>query len=92
MFNDQLVRSMGEVVYRDRKNIEANIKKIPQLSGFTEFEYGFKVRDKARPEDWVKTDGVTLIPPEDELPVTPIGKVADAVKGIADKFGFGGQK
>jgi hypothetical protein len=92
MFSDQLVRSMGEVVYRDQKTIEANIKKIPMLSGYSEFEYGFKIRNKEVPEDWIKAEGVIVIPPEDELPATPVSKVTDGVKGIADKLGFGGNK
>lgn len=89
MFADQLVRSMGEVVYRDQAKIEREVKKIPMLKNYDEFQYGFKVRDKTQPDAWYESKGVIEIPPEDQLPSTPLNKVADGVKGVADKLGFG---
>ena len=36
------------------------------LKSATEFEFAYKVRDKSRPAAWVFTDGITVIPAEDE--------------------------
>lgn len=41
-----------QAVYKDRKKIEAEIKKQPALGAFSDFEYGFKIRDKEVPSSW----------------------------------------
>eukprot|EP00669_Euglena_mutabilis_P004832 TRINITY_DN16194_c0_g1_i2.p3 TRINITY_DN16194_c0_g1~~TRINITY_DN16194_c0_g1_i2.p3 ORF type:complete len:164 (+),score=82.59 TRINITY_DN16194_c0_g1_i2:130-621(+) len=91
VFKNQLIRSIGEVVYRDQAKVEKMIRssKVPGLGAVKEFEYGFKVRDKKDPEAWMDDTDVTLIPPKDSLPTTPLNTIAEGVRGLADKLGFG---
>lgn len=45
--------SLAQVVYKEREKIEGMIKKsMPLLKGFSEFQYGFKIRDKENPKNW----------------------------------------
>ena len=42
-----------QVVYNDRRKVEAMVRRsLPMMKNFKEFEYGFKIRDKSRPNDW----------------------------------------
>eukprot|EP00667_Euglena_gracilis_P017049 EG_transcript_17920 len=94
MFKNQLIRSIGEVIYRDQVKIEKQLRaaNVPGMAVVKEFEYGFTIRDKTNPDKWMDDSGVIVIPPKDQLPETPINKVADGVRGIAEKFGFGKKK
>jgi hypothetical protein len=84
MYGDALVRNLGAVIYRDRAQIEAEVKKMPGLSKFSEFEFGFKVRDKAVPKAWyIADETVQKIPPEADLPKAPV----DAAKEALDNMG-----
>ena len=48
------------------KITEVVTERVPMLKSATEFEFAYKVRDKSRPAAWVFTDGITVIPSEDE--------------------------
>jgi hypothetical protein len=52
------------------------------LKNFKDFEYGFKIRDKSRPNDWYFADNITLIPPEEELRGTVADQVSDWWNGL----------
>ena len=68
----------AQVVYSDKAKIEAMVRRsMPMLKNFSEFEYGFKVRDKSRPKDWYFPENITLIPREKELRGTVVDQVSD---------------
>lgn len=49
------------MVYKEREKIEGMVKKsMPLLKGFTEFQYGFKIRDKENPKNWCGGVGSSL--------------------------------
>ena len=67
-----------QVVYSDRAKIESMVKRsLPMLKNFSDFEYGFKVRDKTRPNDWYFAENITIIPAEDKLRGTAVDRVKD---------------
>ncbi len=73
----------AQVVYNDRSKIEAMVKRgLPMMKNFKEFEFGFKIRDKTRPNDWYFAENITIIPPEDQLRGTVADQVSDWWKGI----------
>ena len=85
MYAGTLVRNIGGVIYKDRRRIEAQVKTLPALKAFKEFEYGFKIRDKENPKNWYIADStVQLIPPEDQLPASPVDGLKDAVAGVGE--------
>ena len=46
---DTLIRNIGQVLYKDYKKITTMaVRSLPQLRFVKEFEFGFKIRDKAR--------------------------------------------
>eukprot|EP00668_Euglena_longa_P003496 GGOE01004090.1.p1 GENE.GGOE01004090.1~~GGOE01004090.1.p1 ORF type:complete len:270 (-),score=51.45 GGOE01004090.1:68-877(-) len=73
LYQNELLRSIGHVIYSDKDKIEAQIRKS-NIAGIQEennFEYGFKVRDKTKPETWMNEIGIVVLPPKDDLP-TPV--------------------
>ena len=73
----------AQVVYQDRRKIENMVKRsLPMMKNFKDFEFGFKIRDKTRPNDWYFAENVTIIPPESELKGTVADQVSDWWKGI----------
>lgn len=67
-----------QTVYADRKKIEGMVKRMmPMLKNFSDFEYGFKIRDKTRPKDWYFAENITIIPPEAELRGTVVDQISD---------------
>lgn len=82
---ETLIRNIGQVIYRDRTKIEREIKKMPALKSFSEFEYGFKIRDKATPKNWYIADKtVMVIPPEEELGKAPIDQAKEAINDFGE--------
>mmetsp|Transcript_39001 Transcript_39001/g.99740 ORF Transcript_39001/g.99740 Transcript_39001/m.99740 type:complete len:223 (-) Transcript_39001:27-695(-) len=91
-FRDTLIRNIGEVIYKDNAEIEAGLKQaFPPMKWVTEFEYGFKIRDKAKPDNWyiAENSKIMIIPPKDKLPKPP----AEDLKEKAGNFlkGLGGK-
>ena len=85
----QMVLWGAQVVYQDKRKIEGMVKRgLPMLKNFSEFEYGFKIRDKTRPNDWYFAENITVIPPEEELR----GTVVDQVKDWWSNLTGGGSK
>jgi hypothetical protein len=85
LYKDTLVRNIGAIIYRDRKKVEAELKRMPALKAFSEFEYGFKIRDKGNPKAWYIPDATVItIPPEDQLPTTPLDSAKNALEGVGE--------
>jgi len=60
---------------QEREKVDEMIKeRVPYLKEAKEIEYGFKVRNKDKPQSWMFTDGVEAIPSEDDC------------KGVFDKL------
>jgi len=82
---ETLVRNIGQVIYRDRKKIENEVKKMAALKAFSDFEYGFKIRDKSNAKNWFIADKtVMLIPPEEELGKAPIDQAKEAINEVSE--------
>ena len=72
-----------QTVYADRKKVEGMVKRgMPMLKNFSDFEYGFKIRDKTRPKDWYFAENITIIPPEDQLRGTVVDQLSDWWSGL----------
>lgn len=77
-FRQTLIRNIGQVVYKDREEIEKSLKEAyPPMKAAQSFEYGFKIRDKTNPKNWYIPENVILIPPEDELPKPPVQELQE---------------
>lgn len=77
-----------QAIYKDKEKIAQQIRdNMPGYKTFTEFEYGFKIRDKEKPDAWHEPDNIVLLPPEDEIPSNP-------VEGFKSSLGrlFGGDQ
>ena len=61
-------------------------RSLPMMKNFKDFEYGFKIRDKTRPNDWYFAENITVIPPPEELK----GTVVDQVTSWFDRTFRGG--
>lgn len=82
---ETLVRNIGQVIYRDRKKIEREVKQMPALKAFSDFDYGFKIRDKTNPKNWYIADKtVMLIPPEEELGKAPIDQAKEKLNEVSE--------
>eukprot|EP00667_Euglena_gracilis_P019921 EG_transcript_21442 len=70
LYHNELLRSIGQVIYNDQGKIEAQLRQanIAGIREETSFEYGFKVRDKTKPEAWMDETGIVALPPKAELP------------------------
>lgn len=85
LYGNTLVKNIGQALYKDREAVERSIRsQFPPLQAVKEFEYGFKIRDKAVPGDWYKPVDVRLIPPEEEL-----GTSSGVVENVKDFFDSG---
>lgn len=86
-FRDTLVRNIGEVLYKDRVEIENSLKtQFPMMKNATAFEYGFKIRDKTRPNAWYVAEDIMMIPPEGELPKPPVEELKEKATGFLSRL------
>jgi hypothetical protein len=77
-----------QAVYKDKDKIIRSIKdNMPGYKNFTEYEFGFKVRDKESPESWIDSDGVVMLPEQREVPKGPLENLKSSVGSL-----FGGGK
>merc|ERR1719326_2268979 len=68
-----LIRSLGESVYGNEKELLKAAKKMSTaLTYAKEFVYGFKIRDKSKPERWYVPEDIIVLPPKDQLPEAPL--------------------
>ncbi|GAX80645.1 hypothetical protein CEUSTIGMA_g8080.t1 [Chlamydomonas eustigma] len=78
LYAKTLIRQIGQAVYKDRDQIERNMKQNqPSLRTVpsSNFQYAFKIRDKTQPRDWYKSEGLTMFPPEEQLKGTALDEV-----------------
>ena len=69
------------MVYNDRRKVEAMVRRsLPMMKNFKDFEYGFKIRDKSRPNDWYFAENITVIPPPEQLRGTVVDQVNDWIE------------
>eukprot|EP00878_Enallax_costatus_P001817 GHUV01001975.1.p1 GENE.GHUV01001975.1~~GHUV01001975.1.p1 ORF type:complete len:229 (+),score=77.60 GHUV01001975.1:95-781(+) len=90
LYSRTLIQNIGNAVYKDRDTIVKGLKREiqQQLNGnpqakvmepiikqpVTNFEFAFKIRDKSKPGEYQKADGLTLVPKESELVQMPLDK------------------
>jgi hypothetical protein len=76
----------AQAVYKDKNKIAQSIRdNMPGYKTFTEFEYGFKIRNKEKPESWYESNEVVMLPPEDDIPKNPIESFKSSVSSIFGK-------
>ncbi|KAK9818246.1 hypothetical protein WJX72_009453 [[Myrmecia] bisecta] len=82
VFGKTLVRNLAAVVYQDQPQMEKMIRtQFPPLKNATEFEYGFKVRDKSNPKNWYVAEDITIFPAKEELGTTVVDNVRSFFQG-----------
>lgn len=85
LYGGTLIKNIGQAFYKDLDKIEGSIRQNIKLLKFaTVLEFGFKIRDKSKPDDWYLTEDVQLLPPKEEVMV---GGVLENVKDF-----FAGKK
>ncbi|KAL4428711.1 hypothetical protein ABPG77_009817 [Micractinium sp. CCAP 211/92] len=86
-----LVNNIGKAVYKDKEQIISALRKAyPPFKETKEFEFAFKIRERADPKAWYIPKNLMEIPPEEQLEKAPAEKVADF---FSNTFGgFGGKK
>merc|ERR1711924_181861 len=82
LFEGTLSKNIGHTIYEDLDKVVSIVReRIPMLKNAKEFEFAYKIRDKARPAAWVYTDGIVVVPPGG-LP----GPDPDVPEGPGDAF------
>lgn len=80
LYGETLIKNIGQAFYQEINKVESSIRQnIPALKNASEFEYGFKIRDKENPNDWYKTEDIQLLPPKSEV---ESGGIIDNVKNL----------
>lgn len=78
LYSKLLIKQLANGVYKECGKVETQVKEArPEFKNVDRFEWGFKVRDKAKPKEWIKAENVTIFPPQDKLGKTP----AEALTG-----------
>ena len=78
LYGDTLIKNIGQAFYKDLNKIESSIRQnIPLLKYARELEYGFKIRDKEKPDEWYLTEDIQLLPSKAEVET---GGILDNVK------------
>lgn len=75
-----------QAVYKDKAKIVMSIREnMPGYKAFTEYDFGFKVRNKESPETWMDTDSIVLLPAEEDVPKGPLEGFKSSVTSIFKK-------
>ena len=78
LYGETLIKNIGQAFYKDLNKINASVRQnIRQLKYAKVLEYGFKIRDKEKPDDWYLAEDVQLLPPKEEVET---GSIMDNVK------------
>merc|ERR1719181_2550362 len=84
---DTLIRNVGTSVYENQKDLmKGAVKAAPNLAVASAVEFGFKVRDKTKPEEWYMPKDIIVLPPKDDLPKAPLDGVGNAIDNVKDSF------
>lgn len=85
LYGSTLIKNIGQAFYKDIDQVESTIKEnIALLKNARVLEYGFKIRDKSKPDEWYLTENVQLLPTKEEC---ESGGILDNVKDF-----FSGKK
>lgn len=78
-----------QAIYKDRTKVEDQIRsQAPPYRDAKEFEFGTKLRNKAKPDDWYADDGTIIpMPKERDLPQGVVGNLKATLGSM-----FGGDK
>lgn len=81
LYSNLVIRNIATGLYNDREKIELGVRRgyppfkdVPSKN----FSWGFKVRDKTKPEDWTNSDGLTELPSQEQVMTSPL----DAAKAF----------
>ncbi|KAK9865672.1 hypothetical protein WJX84_008594 [Apatococcus fuscideae] len=78
LYGKLLIRQLANGVYKECGKVEEQVKEArPEFKNVDRFEWGFKVRNKQKPRDWIKAENITIFPAKDKLGATP----AEAITG-----------
>ncbi|KAG2495299.1 hypothetical protein HYH03_006571 [Edaphochlamys debaryana] len=75
LYGRTLIWQMASGLYQDKTKVEKELRKnFPPFANAasSDFQYAFKIRDKANPKDWTKAEDLTVFPSPEELGATGI--------------------
>eukprot|EP01026_Neomeris_dumetosa_P076928 TRINITY_DN82843_c0_g1_i1.p1 TRINITY_DN82843_c0_g1~~TRINITY_DN82843_c0_g1_i1.p1 ORF type:complete len:217 (-),score=23.34 TRINITY_DN82843_c0_g1_i1:264-866(-) len=82
LFSNTMIRNIGESVYKEEEKVIQQLKaQYKEFSKFTEFQFGFKIRDKTKPKEWYLPEGIIVIPPKDKLGKAPLQALVERFTG-----------
>eukprot|EP00892_Ulva_mutabilis_P006736 jgi/Ulvmu1/4434/UM002_0159.1 len=85
-YSKTLINNIAQAVYKDRTKIVMSIREnMPGYKSFMEYDFGFKVRNKESPESWIDTDGIVLLPAEEDVPKGPLEGLKSSVTSMFKK-------
>ena len=70
LYGKTLIRNIAGSLYKQKNELEDEVRKQDMFKWCKTFQYGFKVRDKSRPGSWFQPENITLLPPEGDLEPT----------------------
>lgn len=79
--------SLLQAIYKDQEKIVRSIRdNMPGYKTFTEYEFGFKIRNKEKPEAWIEAgDDVVVLPEEADVPKGPLEGLKSSVSSLFSK-------
>lgn len=67
LYGSTLIKNIGQAFYKDIDQIESSIRQnIPLLKHAGVLEYGFKIRDKEKPNEWYVAEDIQMLPSKEE--------------------------
>ncbi|KAL3137038.1 hypothetical protein ABBQ32_006625 [Trebouxia sp. C0010 RCD-2024] len=83
LFGKALIRSIAQPIWKDKRKLEAKIRKeYPPLKSAKKIEWGFKIRDKTRPNSAFEPENLTMLPAEEDLEPTLGERVAKWLRSL----------
>jgi hypothetical protein len=73
-----LVSNIAQGLYKERDSVVKSVRRgMPGLENVAakDFEFAFKIRDKAAPKDWAKPDRLTVLPAEQDVVDNPLDRL-----------------
>lgn len=74
-------------LYKQKDELEGEVKKQDMFKWCKSFKYAFKVRDKSKPSSWYIPQDLTILPPQDELEPTVGEKVGQWASDLRARLG-----
>ncbi|GMH33245.1 hypothetical protein BSKO_01079 [Bryopsis sp. KO-2023] len=83
LYSGTLVKNVSEALYKDYDKVVQSVRQnYPMLKEAKELQFGFKVRDKTKPDEWWKPLDVQELLPQEEVGKNVVDSVVDNVKGM----------